>query len=257
MKKNVSSKCPAVTSVLTVPLSSPPPKPPAESGPPSPPVATAAQGCLTVTLGTRPWTHTWHIQPRPLRSRSPSPHHSATRLAHTCGWWVRSSASLQDTPAWLWRETQEHSLAKGDIGHGASEPYCPTPATWPEAFLSQFLHLRSSSAPKTFLFMYLLLGGLGLCCCVRAFSSCGEQELLSSCGVRVSHGSGFSCCGAWALGLCGLQYLWHEGSAVVVLRLWSMGSIVAAHGFSCSAAGRIFLDQDLSLCPPLHGKVDS
>ena len=55
MKKNVSSKCPAVTSVLTVPLSSPPPKPLAESGPPSPQVATAAQGCLTVTLGTRPW----------------------------------------------------------------------------------------------------------------------------------------------------------------------------------------------------------
>ena len=149
MKKNVSSKCPAVTSVLTVPLSSPPPKPLAESGPPSPQVATAAQGCLTVTLGTRPWTHTWHIQPRPLRSRSPSPHHSATRPAHTCGWWVRSSASLQDTPAWLWRETQEHSLAKGDIGHGASEPYCPTPATWPEALgIHQGLPVSVSSSEK-------------------------------------------------------------------------------------------------------------
>ena len=149
MKKNVSSKCPAVTSVLTVPLSSPPLKPPEESGPPSPQVATAAQGCLTMTLGTRPWTHTWHIQPHPLHSRSPSPHHSATRPAHTCGWWVRSSASLQDTPAWLWRETQMHSLAKGDIGHGASEPYRLTPATWPEALgIHQGLPVSVSSSEK-------------------------------------------------------------------------------------------------------------
>ena len=31
-----------------------------------------------------------------------------------------------------------------------------------------------------------------------AFSSSGEQGLLSSCGVRASHCGGFSCCGAWA-----------------------------------------------------------
>ena len=29
-----------------------------------------------------------------------------------------------------------------------------------------------------YLFIYLLLAALGLCCCVRAFSSCGEQGLL-------------------------------------------------------------------------------
>ena len=28
---------------------------------------------------------------------------------------------------------------------------------------------------------------LGLHCCMRASSSCGEQGLLSSCGVQVSH----------------------------------------------------------------------
>ena len=33
-----------------------------------------------------------------------------------------------------------------------------------------------------------------------AFSSCGEQGLLSSCDVRVSHCVGFCCWGAWALG---------------------------------------------------------
>ena len=41
---------------------------------------------------------------------------------------------------------------------------------------------------------------LGLHCCSWAFSSCGEQGLLSSFGARASHCSGFSCCRAQALG---------------------------------------------------------
>ncbi|XP_070244028.1 zinc finger protein 793 isoform X4 [Bos mutus] len=40
---------------------------------------------------------------------------------------------------------------------------------------------------------------LGLHCCARAFSSCNEWGLPSSCGVRASHCSGFSCCGAQGL----------------------------------------------------------
>lgn len=52
MKKNVSAKCLAITSVLTVTFSSPPAKPPGEPGP-SPQAATAPRGCLTV-LG-KPW----------------------------------------------------------------------------------------------------------------------------------------------------------------------------------------------------------
>ena len=31
---------------------------------------------------------------------------------------------------------------------------------------------------KFTLFIYLFLAALGLCCCVRAFSSCGERGLL-------------------------------------------------------------------------------
>ena len=38
-----------------------------------------------------------------------------------------------------------------------------------------------------------------------AFSSCGEQGLLSSCGGRASHCSGFSCCRAQALGHTGFS----------------------------------------------------
>ena len=46
--------------------------------------------------------------------------------------------------------------------------------------------------PLTFLFTIILfLAALGLCCCARAFSRGA---------VRASHGGGFSCCAAWALG---------------------------------------------------------
>ena len=44
---------------------------------------------------------------------------------------------------------------------------------------------------KTFVFIYLFMAVVGLCCCVRAFSSCGNQGLLSSCGARAAHCSGF------------------------------------------------------------------
>ena len=46
---------------------------------------------------------------------------------------------------------------------------------------------------------------LGLHCCVRAFSSYGEQGILSSFGARVSRCSGSSCCGAWAPGRMGFS----------------------------------------------------
>ena len=55
--------------------------------------------------------------------------------------------------------------------------------------------------------MYLFMFALGLCCCVQAFSSCGE---------RASHCGGFSCCGAWVLG--------EQASVVVARGLSSCGS---------------------------------
>ena len=82
----------------------------------------------------------------------------------------------------------------------------------------------------------LFLAVPGLRCYVRAFSSCGEWGLPSSCRGRASHCGGFSCCGAWALGA--------QASAVVVHRL------------SCPAARGIFLDQGSNPCP-LHWQADS
>ena len=59
---------------------------------------------------------------------------------------------------------------------------------------------------------------------------------------------GFSCCRAWALGA------W--ASVVVPCGLWNAGSVVVAHGLSCSAACRIFPDQGSNPCL-LHWQADS
>ena len=65
------------------------------------------------------------------------------------------------------------------------------------------------------------LAALGLRCCMRALSSCGQWGLLFIAVhglliVVASHCSGFSCCGAWALGA------W--ASVVVACRLSSCGA---------------------------------
>ena len=92
---------------------------------------------------------------------------------------------------------------------------------------------------------YLFLAALGLCCCVRAFFSCGEQGLLSSCGAQASSCGAFSCCRVWALGC--------QTPVVVASELQSTGSVVVLHGLSCSVAHGILLDQGSNPCP-LQGR---
>ena len=87
-----------------------------------------------------------------------------------------------------------------------------------------------------FLFIFKFLSALGLCCCPQAFSSCGKQGQLASCGVWASCCGGFFCCKAQALGA--------QASAFVVHRL------------TCHVACGIFLDQGLNPCP-LHWQVNS
>ena len=60
-------------------------------------------------------------------------------------------------------------------------------------------HFRQKAAFLTqdsfffFLFkIYLFLALPGLRCCAQAFSSCGEQGSLSSCGMQAFHCDGFS-----------------------------------------------------------------
>ena len=108
---------------------------------------------------------------------------------------------------------------------------------------------------KFIYFIYLFLAVLGLRCCARAFSSCGERGLLfvaarglliRVASLVVEHG----------LQACGLQQLWHVGSVVTAQGLQSTGSVVVAHGLSYSAAGGILLDQGSNPCP-LYWQADS
>ena len=92
------------------------------------------------------------------------------------------------------------------------------------AVLLRFIYLGFLAV--NFFFFWLCL-----CCCTRAFSRCGEQWLLSSCGPQASYCSGFSCCGAWA-------------------------SVLVAKGLSCPVVCGIFWDQGLNSCP-LPWQVDS
>ena len=73
-----------------------------------------------------------------------------------------------------------------------------------QAFLSITLHFLTFSFFLS-LFVYLLLAVLGLHCCARALSSCGKWGLLSRCWAQTSHGGGFSCRGAPALGHAGFS----------------------------------------------------
>ena len=96
-------------------------------------------------------------------------------------------------------------------------------------------------------FIYLFLTALGFRCCTQAFLVAASRgySLLRCAGLSLS---GFSCCGAQALGV------W--ASVVVALGLSSAGSVVVAHRLSCSAACGIFSDQGSNPCS-LHWQADS
>ena len=86
-----------------------------------------------------------------------------------------------------------------------------------------------------FYFIYLFLAMLGLRFCARAFSSCGER---------------------------GPLFITVRGLLTIVASLVGStssrraGSVVVAHGPSCSAACGIFPDQGSNQCP-LHWQADS
>ena len=106
-----------------------------------------------------------------------------------------------------------------------------------------------------FIYLFLFLAALGLRCCTRAFSNCGERGIffLVVRGFLIAVASLVAEHGLYAHGL---QQLQHAGSVVVARGLQSTGSVVVAHRLSCSAACGIFLDQGSNLCP-LHQQADS
>ena len=79
-----------------------------------------------------------------------------------------------------------------------------------------------------FFFFNLFLAALGICCCVRAFFSCGERGLLFVAVHRLLIVVAFLCWGAWALGT------W--ASVVAARGLSSCGSWAVEHRLShCGA----------------------
>ena len=78
---------------------------------------------------------------------------------------------------------------------------------------------------SSFLLEYLFIFGCtGLHCYERAFSTCGEWGLLSSCGTQASCCGGFFCCVAWAP--------WHAGFSG-----WgAWASIFVAHGLQSAGS---------------------
>ena len=79
------------------------------------------------------------------------------------------------------------------------------------------------------------MAALGLRCCTWASSLVAASGATRRCGAQASHCGGFS--------------LWNTGSRCA-------GSVVVAHGLSCSSACGIFPDQGLHPCPR-HWQADS
>ena len=99
------------------------------------------------------------------------------------------------------------------------------------------------------LFIYIFIFGcLGSWLLCVGFVQLRERELrfVAVSGLLIAVAS--LCCGAQIIDV------W--ASVVVACRLQSTGSVVVAHGFSCSAACGIFQDQGSNQCP-LYWQADS
>ena len=122
-----------------------------------------------------------------------------------------------------WSNSQDFSPALLPPAHVSS-----LTAAVLEEWLGKLIKCRLSQARFQFFFninIYLFMAVLGLRCCARAFSSCGEAGAALHCGAR-AYCSGFSCCGTRALG--------------------TRASVVAAHGLS--SCGSWALERRLSSC---------
>ena len=99
------------------------------------------------------------------------------------------------------------------------------------------------------------MAALGLRCCARAFSSCGERGLLFVAvrGLLIAMAS--LCYGAQALGAQASVVVARGLSSCGSQALGSWASVVVAHGLSCSAACGTLPGPGLEpMFPPLAGR---
>ena len=127
-------------------------------------------------------------------------------MKHSEKWVLRSSVVLFLVVALLWVLENSSTSASQDEARGI------TPC-----FADEYVRPESL---KFYVFV-LFLVELGLCCCVKAFSSYSKRGLLC-CGAQASRCGGFSCSGSWASGC--------SRSAVAGPGLWSTGSVVVVQG---------------------------
>ena len=100
-------------------------------------------------------------------------------------WWAGDQGSLQVASTLASRVSVTHTANTGSV-----------------RTLTLGRNGKSNQGSRHFkkIFIYLSLAALHLRCCAWAFSSCGKQGLPSSCDARASRLSGFSGCGAQAVG---------------------------------------------------------
>ena len=106
-------------------------------------------------------------------------------------------------------------------------------------FLKIWFFMSYSFFLKFYLFIYLFMDVLGLCCWVWGFSSCSGQGILFV-AVRRLLTVVASLVVDHRLQACGLQQLWHLGSVVVARGLQSTVSVVVVYGLSsCGARAQL------------------
>ena len=93
---------------------------------------------------------------------------------------------------------------------------------------TEILNLDILNVNFKFIYFYLFLAALGLCCCTWAFSSCGERGLLfcAVCRLLIAVASLVA---EHRLQACRLQQLWHVGSRVQAQQLWHWGLVAPRH----------------------------
>ena len=153
-------------------------------------------------------------------------------MLRECGYHSEGKACLTPRDCILWKTNRE-----GGWGGFPWTWESPANCLWYASILpSSSLRLLNGAIWRAFLFIYLcFLASLCLHCCTWAFSSCGEQGLLSSL-----RSDGFS----WP------WLLWLRSTSSRV-----RSSVVATHWLCCTMACGIFLDQGSNPLP-LHGQAD-
>ena len=137
--------------------------------------------------------------------------HANSQLRHACGIQFPDQGSNLGPLHW------EHGVLS------TASPGKSLQVSFNFLFLNKFIY-----------FLFYFLAVLGLCCCARAFSGCGERGLLFV-AVRRLLIVVASLVAEHGLQAHGLQQLWHTGSRAQAQQLWLAGLVALRHVGSSQA----------------------